>query len=175
MLLFCFPLPSIIITSSAVLAALPGKGRTVAAISALHGLGVQHPETTECAKGGEQEHPKYLSWVCGRETPIPAWCYALGLSLTPSVSTSTSVKKQPTQQQDKSRRRALVLQVMAAGEWVWPCSGNNAASHTLGCVLYSQADQACRHPAAPGHTAPVFKWDDSKSLWPLKMHSVVRE
>lgn len=94
MLLFCFPLPSVII-SAAALAALPGKSSCYLS-TAVHGLSVDTaPRNDRVGKGG-QEHPtSYLALWQGDPNPrmvLHAWLITHPLSVNIHLC-----KNQPTQ------------------------------------------------------------------------------
>lgn len=140
MLLFCFPLPSIIIISSAALAALTDKGRTVAATSALQCMAsvwTQHPET-RVGKREKQEHPKCLTWLWQGD-PNPSMVLCSWLVTHPAVSTSTPVKTTKPNSRRKAGGKHWFWRWRQQGS-EWPCSGTNAASHTHRCVLTRPAE-----------------------------------
>lgn len=116
MLLFCFPLPSIITISPAALAALPGRGRAVAATSALQHRGSVCTQKKHSGQQGGKSTPKILlGFVAGTLKSLHGVTF-LACHSPLSVNIHLCKTNQPNQQQDKSSRRALVLQVMGAGQ-----------------------------------------------------------
>lgn len=138
--------------------------------TAVHGLSVDTvPRNNRVSKRGK-EHPKCITWLCGRETQILPWCYTLDLSLTPLVNNHLCINK-PTKPTSRTKTgEHWFCRCWEQGSECDPAVAIMQAVSHRGHVLYGRANPACRDPAAPGHRSLLFTQEIARFfLEPLKM------